>query len=1049
MRRGEDTAPCQPSIGRAPCPRRAASAFDNPKTSSAKTRLGLSLLTIAVLLTQAARADERQTLNFNPDWKFIKADPAGAFQPGFNDAGWTNVSAPHTFNDTDTFDDWTIPTHIGETNQWAGRTWYRKSFTLPQAFKDKRVYIEFEAVRQVAEVYLNGVPLGTNRTGFIPFGFDLTPHLRFDGATNVLAVMADNRFTFETDMAKIALTDLPWNSPHWHPAHGGIYRNVYLHVMDPLHITLPLYSNLKTVGPYIYASDISQKSAQIHCEIPVQNLRKENANVDVAVEIFDHEGKSLLTLKQSKSIAAGTKETLKFSGELTEPQLWEPAYPYLYKAVCNVALRGDGSSVLPLPKGEGRGEGKHDVQSPDVHKNAELVDTSEVPFGIRSVRWDAKSGFYINGHHLKLHGWGQKPTSEWPGLGAAQPDWMHYYTLDLMKEAGGNFVRWGHCAGAPADIASADQLGIIIEQPGVDGEGDAIGDAWKLRASAFRDMLVYYRNHPSILLWEGGNQKVTREHAHELRAFVDSFDPKGGRAFAFRRADEITGEVMDVDIGTEGGRQVSRLPVVEGEYNREESPRRVWDAFSPPKFGYPEAKGQSYQLTSEQYAMNEISQYMSKLGKPYHCGGANWIFSDSTSGGRVACEVARTSGEVDGVRLPKEAYYVCRTMFRNDPQVHIVGHWTYPAGTKKTVYVASNGDDVELFLNAKSLGHGQVSDRYLFTFPDITWQPGELKAVASRNGKVIASQSKHTVGPPVGLRLTPLVGPLGFQADGSDTALVDVEVVDEKGERCPTFQQRVDFDFNGPGVWRGGYNSGKTNSINNRFLDVECGINRIAIRSTRTAGSMTLTARCGDLKAASTTLTSHAVPVENGFIRERPPLPIIAKLSSQSLRELQEDIKSQLALPMGHCLKTFSYSGPTGAVCVQENVREGAKIYADREFLFKSLPDLLKGCDWIQTANADKLYNAADLIELAPGEDSVIYVAHDDRLPRPAWLQRLFTPTEISLAVDGKTMKLFERRVRSGESLTLGSNTEDRRLKSCNMYLVFVKPAEPVKRAGS
>src|ERR1051326_8370762 len=116
---------------------------------------------------------------------------------------------------------------------------------------------------------------------------------------------------------------------------------------------------------------------------------------------------------------------------------------------------------------------------------------------------------------------------------------------------------------------------------------------------------------------------------------------------------------------------------------------------------------------------------------------------------------------------------------------------------------------------------------------------------------------------------------------------------------------------------------------------------------------------------------------------------------------------------------------------------------------FHRLPDLLKGCDWIQTANADKLYNAADLIELAPGEDSVIYVAHDDRLPRPAWLQRLFTPTEISLAVDGKTMKLFERRVRSGESLTLGSNTEDRRLKSCNMYLVFVKPAEPVKRAGS
>jgi len=170
-------------------------------------RFEVLVLILITLITSCTIASERQTLNFNPDWKFIKADPAGAFRPQFDDSGWTNVSAPHTFNDTDTFDDWVIPTHIGETNQWAGRTWYRNSFTLPESFKSKRVYIEFEAVRQIAEVYLNGVPLGTNRTGFIPFGFDLTPHLKFGSATNVLAVMANNRFTLETDMAEIALTE--------------------------------------------------------------------------------------------------------------------------------------------------------------------------------------------------------------------------------------------------------------------------------------------------------------------------------------------------------------------------------------------------------------------------------------------------------------------------------------------------------------------------------------------------------------------------------------------------------------------------------------------------------------------------------------------------------------------------------------------------------------------------------------------------------------------------------------------------------------------------
>ena len=364
-------------------------------------------------------AADRLTLNFNQDWKFFKGDPTGAAQPVFNDAAWTLVSAPHTFNDVDTFDDWSPPSHIGETNQWAGRTWYRKSFTLPKSFKDKRVYLEFEAVRQIAEVYLNGRPLGTNRTGFIPFGFDLTPHLRFGGATNVLAVMADNRFTFEIDMGKIAATELPWNSPHWHPAHGGIYRNVFLHVTDPMHISLPLYSSLGTAGPYVYAAGISAKSAIVHCEVPVQNGRKNAENIEAQVELFDRTGASLRLIKQTRRVAPGTKDVINFSTELADPQLWEPDYPYLYKAICRIKCRG------------------------------QIIDSCETPFGLRTVRWDVKTGFHINGRHVKLQGWGQKPTSEWPGLGAAHPDWMHHFTLNLMKQAGGNLVRWGHCAGGP------------------------------------------------------------------------------------------------------------------------------------------------------------------------------------------------------------------------------------------------------------------------------------------------------------------------------------------------------------------------------------------------------------------------------------------------------------------------------------------------------------------------------------------------------------------------------------------------------------------------
>jgi beta-galactosidase len=985
----------------------------------------LILFLLAAPLTRAA---ERINLNFDPDWKFIKADPAHAFQTNFDDADWSQVSLPHTYNDTDTFDHFSLPGHRGEQNQWGGRTWYRKTFTLPENLQGKKVFIEFEAARQVAEVYLNGHLLGVSKTGFIPFGFDLTPWLHF-GTPNVLAVMCDNRFMKDPpedkllsdisaqvnaqipeDVDQIQADQIPWNNPHWHPAHGGLYRNVYLHITDPLHISLPLYSFLQTDGPYVYTTEVSTNAAGVHVEVPVENSRGTAEKIEVTARILNRAGQTVLTLTQTGDVAAGAQARLNLSGQLRQPQLWEPDYPYLYRV--EISLRAAGKTV----------------------------DTSEAPLGIRTVHWDVATGFWINGHHLKLHGWGQKPTDEWPGLGAAQPDWLHYYTLSLMKAAGGNWIRWGHCAGAPAMIEAGDDLGIMAEQPGVDGESDTTGAAWKIRAAAWRDMIIYFRNHPSIMIWEGGNQKISLAHVRQLRATMDEYDPHGGRAYAQRRADQTDGKYMDVCIGTEGGHEIQQLPVVEGEYDREESPRRVWDTDSPPNYGYPEARGKSdYDLTSEQYAVNEVSQYVSKLGATNHCGGANWIFSDSTSGGRDAAEVARAGGEVDGERLPKEAYYVCQTMFRNDPQVHIIGHWNYTPGMKKTVYVTSNCGDVELFVNGKSLGHGRVSDNYLYTFDNVAWEPGEIKAVAYRNGRPAVSESKHTVGAPVALKLTPLVGPNGWQADGSDVVLVDVEAVDAHGERCPTFQQRIDFELAGPGIWRGGYNSGKTNSINQKFLDLECGINRVAIRSTEVAGAINLTAQGAGLKPATLTVFSRNFPTQDGYARQMPSWPAAAPLTRPVFQEQAMLAAAGTKSSLGRYLSAFSYSGPTTSVEVQSGAHDGAKIYVDRDFTFNRLPAKLAGSDWVQTANADKLYSAVDLLNLALNTDGVVYVAHDRRLPEPVWLQQQFVPTELSFPINGQPMEIYERNVHGGESLTLGSNTENQQVKSCNMYIVFVE----------
>lgn len=998
-------------------------------------------------------------LNFNPDWKFIKADPANAQAPEFNDKNWAVVSTPHTFNDTDTFDDFALPGLRGEINQWSGRTWYRKTFTAPESWRGKKVYIEFEAVRQVAEVYLNGHLLGVCKNGFIPFGFDLTPELRI-GQPNVLAVMCDNRFLFnpmkpETNsgaggtaienlqsrlarqaaaipdnVADLQANQIPWNSPQWHPAMGGIYRNVKLFVTDPLHISLPLYDFLRTEGPYVYSTDISAKSATVGVEIPVENGRVSGVQAVVSAEILDRDGNPIAKLSRDQTIAAGAAAKTKFSFVIPNPQLWEPDYPYLYRLVCSVDTGG------------------------------QTVDSQEIPFGIRAVHWDVRTGFWINGHRLKLRGWGQKPVDEWAGLGDAMPDWMHFFTLNLMKEAGANWVRWGHCAGGPAQIKSCDELGLMVEQPGVDGEADTVRAAWQVRAEAFRDMIIFYRNDPAIMIWEGGNQKVTAAHARQLRGCMDEYDPHGGRAYAHRRADKTTGEFMDVTIGTEGSHEVPRLPVVEGEYDREESPRRVWDEYTPPFTNYDAtqmAARQAYAEDSEQYAINEVTQYVRKTGAPGHCGGANWIFSDSTSGGRNTTEVDRASGEVDAVRLPKEAYYVCQAMFRDEPRVHIIGHWNYPPGTRKNIYVASNCRDVELFVNGKSLGHGKVSNRYLFTFENVAFAPGEIEAIAYNDGAPAATNVIRTAGPPVALRLTPITGPGGLLANGSDVALIDVEAVDAKGERCPTFQQRVNFTCNGPAIWRGGYNSGRTNSINHKFLDLECGINRVAVRSTLTPGVINVTASCPGLKSGGVAIPSLPFTVEDGCATALPRLPEVPLPETHaSWANLTEPIPPMTVTALtgnetsaGRYVESLAYTGPTEGANVQKNAADGGKIYSDTDFTFANLPKELAGADWIQVPQADSLYSAADLMQIVVAPETEVYVAHDARLAAPDWLRSQFRPADLTLNVNGQAMKLFRHTAREEGSITLGSNTENAGVKVANAYVVFVNVASPSEKAKS
>ncbi len=975
------------------------------------------LLLAAWLAAPALGAPIPREWNFNPDWRFIRTNVPGAELPTYDASRWDVVSCPHTWNDVDSFSHFSPGGHTGESDLWTGVAWYRKEFLLPPEAGGKKVFIEFQGVRQIADVYLNGQHLGQDRTGFIPFGFDLTPHLKA-GQTNVLAVRVDNRFDKQYE------GETPWNHPNWHPPHGGIYRNVSLHITDPLHVTLPLYAHLQTEGIYARVESLTPERATVNVDAEIQNEHSKDAATRVSFALVDREGRTVAESSESVTIAAGKK--LKVSSRLAvvDPHLWQPDYPYVYTVKVSVAGKGTVS------------------------------DVAETAFGIRSFRFDAATGFWINGRNVKLHGWGQKPTDEWAGLGAALPDWLNDYTLRLMWQAGGNFLRWGHSAGPAVGADFADKYGFVTLMPGVDGEKDCAGIAWQIRAAAFRDMIVYYRNHPSICLWEGGNYNVSPAHAAELRKVVDQWDPQGQRYFGFRMSTPEMLPYVTVDVTTVGrGRGLPSLPAVEGEYDRTEVPRRTWDKFSPPDFGSlgKNEANNTYHFNQEGFATNALCEWWTKFGSdPTHSGGANWIFSDGPHGSRQLTDVARASGEVDGVRLPKEAYFALQATWGSEPRVHLIGHWNYPPGTVKPMYAAARADAVELFVNGRSLGLGARSLDTLFTWTNVVYEPGDIKVVATKNGKIVAQQTKQTAGAPAALRLTPITAPGGWRADGSDVALVDVEVVDAQGRRCPTDQARVEFELRGPGIWRGSYNSGREDSINHLYFDTECGINRASLRSTFEAGEVTLTARRAGLPPATLRIKSIPAPAVGGiaenfpayYTDDLPPRPVIdgAALAAQGAarnvppaRQNNLDAKDQL-------FSTFAYTG-NGAGGVVDQLASGVLAYSDDALRYlETVPPSLKGARLIRTANADRQYWANDYIVATAARELDLFVAHDDAAPRPKWLQE-FRATSDFVKVNGRKLALYQRRLKPDEKLQIPGNADQgQNVGSALNMILFARP---------
>ena len=655
-------------------------------------------------------ANNRAIYSFNYGWKFIRKDVTGAEATTFDDSSWTDVSLPHTYNDVDEFVDWVgFATDTPVMPTYRGLSWYRKHFTLDSSFQGRKIFLEFQGIRDAGTFYVNGTKIGIQEDEISPAGLDITAAVQF-GADNVIAVQVTND-DLEPDQTYVPGQVFDWSTVSFYPMYGGLYTDANLIVTDKLHQTLPLYRNLGTSGVYVYATGIDTlaKSATVTFEGEVQNEYTTDQMATFSADLIDRDGNVVWSQAAApQNIPAGQTATLTVSGPIANAHLWAPDYPYVYTARSYVKVGNN------------------------------LLDVVDNPLGIRSFSFSATNGFKINGHPTFIAGFSPREVMDWSGPGIPQ-DWMTEYDYLMMKQENAFFVRPMHVAPRKHMVESADRLGLLMAVPAGAGEGCGFMQYWPQHLAVMQNVTIYFRNDPSVAFYEGCNGSLTQQQMLDMKAVRDKWDPHGGRFAGARGTDTTDVPAMEYGSPEDITARSTTIPFWDAENSRQESPRRVWDDYTPvwdphsSQFvtgGYTKIASPYYTGTLETTAGNYIAEYplddfrqnssealalcnvlknwsgyayssfveplATRTSNGVQAGISKIFFADSDSDGRMKdTEVARVSGTVDGSRLPKEAFYAMTVGVEpHVPAIAILGHWNYPAGTTKTVYVIANTDQV-------------------------------------------------------------------------------------------------------------------------------------------------------------------------------------------------------------------------------------------------------------------------------------------------------------------------------------------------------------------
>ena len=762
-----------------------------------------ALDSVSPMSAETTEAPPRIRDSFDLGWKFFKDDATGAEQPAFSDANWRNLDLPH---------DWSIEGPFLQSAPSggpggfapAGIAWYRKRFRLSPAQRDRKVSIEFDGVYQNSEVWVNGTYLGKRPYGYISFAYDVTPHLDTYG-DNWIAVRVDN-------------SRQP--NSRWYSG-SGIYRHTWLVAVNPVHVA--------RCGTFVMTPQVARASATLRIQTRVTNETNAAAECKLATAVVDRTGKVVAAAEASQQIGANGDYEFVQEQVIERPHLWSVSAPDLYSLRSTVRV------------------GQH------------VMDEYETPFGVRNAFFDADRGFLLNGEHVKLNGVCLHHDAG--SVGSAVPERVWERRFELLRAMGVNAIRTSHNPPAPEFLDLCDRMGFLVMdeafdewkagKPQVKGNGYSnYYDEWHERD--VEDFVRRDRNHPSVALWSCGNEigdQLTDHGVELLRDLLAIFHREDPTRPVTAACDQIAAEPHAVStefldqLDIVGYNYVDRWRERrELYYSIDKAAHPNWRMIGTESSGMGGARGDYRDLmpsAAGERTPAAVGGYLSARGfgrtrgldteelwkfvrsHDYVAGDFMWTGIDYLGESRGGSH-GSAAGVIDSCGFPKDGYYFYQSQWTEKPVLHLFPHWNWKGREGQFVPIAcyTNCDRVELFLNGKSLGaKGYVFPRYgmvgrygqfaptpegavrttddLHLTWDVPFEPGTLRAVGMKGGKVAIEVKIETTGDPAGVSLS--VDRPAIRADRRDVAHVTAKVLDAQGRLHPDAANPIAFDVQGEG----------------------------------------------------------------------------------------------------------------------------------------------------------------------------------------------------------------------------------------------------------